>query len=192
MRKSKINRKTLETNIFLELNLDGKGKSDIDTGIGFLDHMLTLFAFHSQFDLTIKCNGDLNVDGHHTTEDIGIALGQAFMNALGSKIGIKRYSSLFIPMDEVLCRVALDISGRPYLVYDIDFQWFRIGSMDVQNFKEFFIAFVNNAKITLHASVLYGQNDHHKIEAMFKALGRSLKEATAIVSNNVSSSKGVL
>ena len=192
MRKCKIERSTLETNISLELNIDGSGKSQINTGIGFLDHMLTLFAFHSEFDLKIQCEGDLHVDGHHTSEDIGIVLGQAFSTAIGDKKGIKRYASIFVPMDESLCRTALDISGRPYLVFEVDFMRETIGTMDVQNFKEFFRAFVNNSKITLHTSVLYGENDHHKIESVFKSVGRALKEAVLVTSNKVSSSKGVL
>lgn len=192
MRKCKLERKTLETNISLELNIDGSGKSQINTGIGFLDHMLTLLAFHSDFDLKIQCEGDLHVDGHHTAEDIGIVLGQAFSNIIGDKKGIKRYASIFVPMDEALCRTALDISGRPYLVFEVDFMRETIGTMDVQNFKEFFRAFVNNSKITLHTSVLYGENDHHKIESVFKSVGRVLKEAVLVTSNKVSSSKGVL
>lgn len=192
MRKGNIERKTLETNISIELNIDGNGKSQIDTGIGFLDHMLTLLAFHSDFDLKIQCEGDLHVDGHHTAEDIGIALGQVLSNSLGDKKGIKRYSSMYVPMDEALCRTAIDISGRPYLIFEVDFTRETIGTMDVQNFKEFFRAFVNNSKITLHTAVLYGENDHHKIESVFKSVGRALKEAVLVTSNKVVSSKGVL
>lgn len=192
MRTAKIERKTLETNILLELNLDGEGKSSINTGIGFLDHMLTLLSFHGKFDLNINCSGDLYVDDHHTVEDIGIALGSAFNKAIGDKKGIKRYSSLYIPMDETLCLAALDISNRPYLIYNINFEREKIGSIDTQNFKEFFKSFVNEAKITLHINVLYGENDHHKIESVFKAFGRVLNEAAMVYSDNVSSSKGVL
>lgn len=192
MRISKIERKTLETEILVEMNLDGSGKNEINTGIGFLDHMLTLVAFHGNFDLKIKCSGDLYVDDHHTVEDIGIALGSAFNKALGDKKGIKRYSSLYIPMDEALCRTVLDISNRPYLVFDINFEREKLGTMDTQNFKEFFRAFINEARLTLHINVLYGENDHHKIEAVFKSFARALKEAVQITSNNISSSKGVL
>lgn len=192
MRIAKVVRETLETSVSVEINLDGSGKSNIDTGIGFLNHMFTLMAFHGSFDLKIKCIGDLEVDDHHTIEDIGITLGQAFYKALGDKKGIKRYSSLYIPMDESLCRVALDISNRPYLVFDLDFDRERLGDMDTQNFKEFFKAFINEARITFHIKVLYGENDHHKIESVFKGLSRALKEGIQIFSDNISSSKGVL
>lgn len=192
MRKSEVIRKTLETDVFIELNIDGNGKSQIDTGIGFLDHMLTLFAFHGRFDLNVKCKGDIDVDTHHTAEDIGIALGESFNKALGDKKGIKRYADILLPMDESLCRTALDISGRSFLVYDIDFKREMLGTMDVQNFKEFFIAFINNSKMTLHIKLLYGENDHHKIESVFKSFGRVLNEATMIVSDEISSTKGVL
>jgi len=192
MRKAKVERKTLETEVLLEIDLDGSGKSDIDTSIGFLDHMLTLMAFHGNFDLKLKCSGDIYVDDHHAVEDIGITLGEAFSKALGDKKGIKRYSSLYIPMDESLCRIALDISNRPYLVFDVDFEREKLGSIDTQNFKEFFRAFVNEAKVTLHIDVLYGENDHHKIEAVFKAFSRALNEGVQILSDKVSSSKGVL
>lgn len=192
MRKAKVERKTLETNISVEINLDGDGICDIDTGIGFFDHMLTLIAFHGKFDLDVKCSGDLYVDDHHTVEDVGIAMGEAFKKAIGDKRGIKRYSSLFIPMDESLCRVALDISNRPCLVFDVEFERDRLGNIDTQNFKEFFKAFVNRAGVTLHIKVLYGENDHHKIESVFKAFSRALKESISIISKNISSSKGVL
>jgi imidazoleglycerol-phosphate dehydratase len=192
MRKAEINRETLETKVNVSLTLDGTGKSNINTGVGFLDHMLTLLAFHSRFDLTITCDGDLYVDDHHSVEDIGLAIGAAFNEALGDKKGIKRYASLFIPMDESLCRVALDISNRPTLVYNVDFQREKIGTIDTQNFKEFLKSFANEARLTLHLEVLYGENDHHKIEAVFKALARALKEAVAITSNELPSSKGVL
>ncbi|MGD9677539.1 MAG: imidazoleglycerol-phosphate dehydratase HisB [Vulcanibacillus sp.] len=192
MRKAKIERKTAETDISVELNLDGTGKSEISTSIGFLDHMLTLFAFHGSFDLKIKCTGDISVDDHHTVEDIGIALGQAFNSALGDKKGIKRYSSRYIPMDESLCNVVLDISNRPYLVFNVDFERGKLGDISTQSFKEFFRAFVNEARVTLHINLMYGENDHHKIEAIFKAFSRVLKEGVDIISDNVSSSKGVL
>jgi imidazoleglycerol-phosphate dehydratase len=192
MRKAEINRETLETKVSVSLNIDGTGKSNINTGVGFLDHMLTLLSFHSQFDLSITCAGDLYVDDHHSVEDIGLALGAAFKEAIGDKKGIKRYASLFIPMDESLCRVALDISNRPTLVYNVDFQREKIGTIDTQNFKEFLKSFANEARLTLHLEVLYGENDHHKIEAVFKALARALQEAVTINSNELPSSKGVL
>ena len=192
MRIAKIERKTLETEALVEINLDGKGNSEINTGIGFLDHMLTLMAFHGSFDLKVNCSGDLYVDEHHTVEDIGITLGQAFSRALGDKKGIKRYSSVYIPMDEALCNTVLDISNRPYLVFNVNFEREKVGNMDTQNFKEFFRAFVNESKTTLHINLLYGENDHHKIEAVFKAFARTLKEGIQITSDKVSSSKGVL
>lgn len=192
MRKAKIERKTLETEVMVDLNLDGRGICEINTGIGFLDHMLTLLSFHGNLDLKVTSKGDLYVDEHHTIEDIALSLGQAFNKALGDKKGIKRYSSLYIPMDESLCRLALDISNRPYLVYDVDFDSEKIGDINIQNFKEFFKSFTNEAKLTLHIQVLYGENDHHKIEAVFKAFSRALKEAVIITSNTVTSSKGVL
>ncbi|MCQ1529629.1 imidazoleglycerol-phosphate dehydratase HisB [Lutispora saccharofermentans] len=192
MRKAKVERNTLETKVKVEIDLDGKGESQIRTGIGFLDHMLNLVAFHGSFDLNIECNGDLHVDGHHSAEDVGITLGQAFNKALGNKKGIKRYGSLYIPMDEALCRAALDISSRPYLVFDADFKSERLGEMSTQDFKEFFRAFANEAGVTLHLNVLYGENDHHKIEAAFKAFARALKEAVQVQSGTISSSKGVL
>ncbi|SHI96947.1 imidazoleglycerol-phosphate dehydratase HisB [Lutispora thermophila] len=192
MRKFKVERKTLETDVMVEINMDGSGNSCIDTGIGFLDHMLNLLAFHGSFDLNIKCNGDIKVDGHHTAEDIGIALGQAFNKALGDKRGINRYGNCYIPMDEALARAVLDISNRSYLVFNADFKSERIGDMNSQDFKEFFRAFANEARITLHLEVLYGENDHHKIEAAFKAFGRALREAIQITCDSVSSSKGVL
>lgn len=192
MRKAQIKRETLETKTQVDINLDGEGQSKIQTGIGFLDHMLTLLAFHSKMDLEILCEGDIEVDDHHTVEDIGLALGQAFYKALGDRKGIKRYASLYIPMDESLCRVVLDISNRSYLFYEISFTREKLGKMDTQNFKEFFKSFVNEARITLHMEVLYGENEHHKIEAAFKALGRALKEAIEITSDQIPSSKGVL
>jgi len=192
MRIAKIERKTLETEVLVEMNLDGNGNSEINTGIGFLDHMLTLMAFHGSFDLKVNCSGDLYVDEHHTVEDIGITLGQAFNKALGDKNGIKRYSSIYIPMDEALCNTVVDISNRPYLVFNVNFEREKVGNMDTQNFKEFFRAFVNESKTTLHINLLYGENDHHKIEAVFKAFARTLKEGIQITSDKVSSSKGVL
>lgn len=192
MRTAGIERKTEETDIYVKINLDGSGKSEIDTGIGFMDHMLALMAFHGSFDLNIKCIGDLKVDDHHTVEDTGIVLGQAFNAALGDRKGIQRYSSCFIPMDEALCMVALDISNRPYLVYNVDFAGMNLGNMSTQNFREFFRAFINETRITTHINVLYGDNDHHKVEAVFKGFSRALKEGVKIISDSVSSSKGVL
>ncbi|MBN2286850.1 MAG: imidazoleglycerol-phosphate dehydratase HisB [Tissierellales bacterium] len=192
MRTSKISRKTKETDILIQFNLDGNGIAKINTGIGFLDHMLTLFAFHGGFDLEVNCKGDLEVDSHHTAEDIGLALGTAVYQALGDKKGIKRYASLYLPMDEALCRMAIDISGRPFLVYKVDLTRPYLGQMDTQNFEEFFRAFISESRITLHTEILYGNNDHHKIEAVFKAFGRALKEASEVIGDQVSSTKGVL
>ncbi|SHJ16860.1 imidazoleglycerol-phosphate dehydratase [Dethiosulfatibacter aminovorans DSM 17477] len=192
MREASIERKTKETEIEIKINIDGSGKADIDTGIGFFDHMLDLFAFHGKFDLTVKCRGDLDVDTHHTVEDIGISLGKAFFEAMGDKKGIRRYSTVFLPMDEALARVALDISGRAYLVYDDKLSKDYLGRMDTQNFREFLRAFSNEARITLHAEVLYGDNDHHKIEAVFKGIGRALAEASQVIDDRITSSKGVL
>ncbi|MCK9217075.1 MAG: imidazoleglycerol-phosphate dehydratase HisB [Firmicutes bacterium] len=191
MRKSLIERETKETKISMELDLDGSGKADIDTGIGFLDHMLTLLAFHGGFDLKIICKGDLNVDSHHTAEDLGITLGEAFRNALEDKVGIERYGFMILPMDEALARIAVDFSGRPCLVYDIEFNNNSMGNMTTEDFKEFFKGFVNNSLCTLHIGLLYGENDHHKIEAVFKGFGRALKEAVKITSDNIPSTKGV-
>lgn len=192
MRNSTVRRKTKETDIFVELNLDGSGQTNIDTGIGFLNHMLTLFGFHGGFDLIVKCSGDLDVDSHHTAEDIGIALGEAFKIALGDKKGIERYGFMFLPMDEALARVAADFSGRPYLVYNVQFGRSMLGQMATEDFKEFFKGFVNNSLTTLHVEVIYGENDHHKIEAVFKGLGRALKAASRITSDNLQSTKGAL
>lgn len=192
MRQSNIKRITNETNIEVELNLDGSGKTEIDTGIGFLNHMLTLFGFHGGFDLKIKCVGDLDVDSHHTAEDIGITLGQAFKEAIGDKKGIERYGTMLLPMDEALSRVVVDISGRPYLVYLLDFNREMIKDMATEDFKEFFKGFVNNSLTTLHIELLYGENDHHKIEAAFKGFGRALKSASRITSSTLQSTKGDL
>lgn len=192
MRRSFVERNTLETKVKVKINLDGSGKADIDTGLGFLDHMLTLLSFHSKFDLIVKCSGDLQVDDHHTIEDLGICLGQAFKDAIGEKVGIRRYSTVYIPMDESLAYTSLDISNRPYLVFNVNFQSERIGNMSTQMFKEFFRAFVNESRTTLHINLLYGENDHHKIEAVFKSFARALKEGCEVISSDISSSKGVL
>lgn len=192
MRRGFVERNTLETKVKVKINLDGSGKAEIDTGIEFLDHMLTLFTFHSSFDLIVKCRGDLQVDDHHSVEDLGICLGQSFKDALGEKIGIRRYSTVYIPMDESLAYTSLDISNRPYLVFNVNFKSERIGNMSTQMFKEFFRAFVNESRITLHINLLYGENDHHKIEAVFKSFARALREGSEVVSGDISSSKGVL
>ena len=173
MRKGIVIRNTLETKIKVEINLDGSGEAKIDTGVGFLDHMLTLMAFHGKFDLTILAKGDLCVDDHHTIEDIGICLGEAFKEAIGDRRGIRRYSTVYIPMDESLAYTSIDISNRPYLVFNVNFSYEKIGSMSTQMFKEFFRAFVNESRITLHINLLYGENDHHKIEAVFKSFTRA-------------------
>lgn len=192
MRTAQCHRKTLETDIQVSVNIDGTGLSEISTGIGFMDHMLTLLAFHSKMDLTIQCVGDLTVDGHHTIEDVGLLLGSALKEALGDRIGIERYGSCFLPMDETLSRVVLDISNRPLLVYNVGFERFDLGSLDVQNIKEFFKSISQTLGMTLHLEVLYGENDHHKAEALFKGFGRAFKEAVKITGTGISSSKGVL
>ena len=195
MRSARINRQTKETNIELTIELDGRGKTMIETGIGFFDHMLNLFASHGRFDLVLNCKGDLEVDGHHTVEDIGIDLGQAVREALGDKVGITRYASFYLPMDESLAFVALDISGRSYLVYDGGEMAPMIGSYDSELTEEFLRAFAFNAGITLHAKVLYGSNSHHKVEAIFKALGHALHDAVKInpeAADELPSTKGML
>ena len=176
-RTAEITRKTRETDIKIKLDLDKSGEVSIDTGIGFLDHMLTALAVHGGFSLSVKCVGDLNVDGHHTTEDIGIVLGMAFREALGDKSGIMRYGSAFIPMDESLAFCSLDISARPFLVFNAQFTNERVGEFDTCLTEEFMRSFAFNAGITLHLRVEYGSNDHHKIEALFKALAYALKAA---------------
>ena len=191
-REALIERNTKETQIRLQLNIDGTGSSDIDTGIGFFDHMLTLFAFHSNFDLVVKADGDLEVCDHHTIEDCGILLGKLFLEALGDKKGIARYGSMNLPMDEVLCNVTLDISGRPYLVFNCELIRENIGTMSCEMVEEFFRAFCVAAGVTLHINVYYGKNDHHKVEAIFKAFGRALKQAVKIESDRIPSSKGVI
>ena len=195
MRVAEIKRKTAETDIYVKLNLDGTGECDIDSGIGFFDHMLILFAKHSRFDLTVKCNGDIWVDGHHTTEDIGIALGQAFKEAIGDKRGIHRYGSTILPMDEALILSAVDISGRAYLQYYMNILAPMVGDFDTELLREFFVAFAFNSAITLHIKQLDGVNSHHLIEGAFKSVARTLKKAVAIdetMKNEIPSSKGVL
>lgn len=192
MRSSSLERNTKETKIKMSLNLDGDGNSNIDTGIGFFDHMLDLFTFHSGYDLSVVCNGDLDVCDHHTVEDCGILLGTVFKQALGDKKGIARYGSFNLPMDETLCNVTLDISGRPYLVFNAEFKRDSIGLYSTEMTEEFFRAFAVAAGVTLHINIMYGSNDHHKIEAIFKAFGRALKMATKIESDKLPSTKGVL
>ena len=181
MRIGKIERETKETKIFVEINLDGAGQTEISTGIGFFNHMLNLFAVHGNFDLKIICDGDLDVDGHHSVEDIGICLGLAIKNALGDKRGINRYGTFYLPMDESLAFVSLDISGRSFLVFDENFAP-MIGNFDTELVEEFLRALAFNAGITLHAKILYGKNSHHKVEAIFKALGHALN--IAVEKNN--------
>jgi imidazoleglycerol-phosphate dehydratase len=192
MRQSTIIRKTKETSVELSINLDGNKKIKIETGIGFFDHMLELFAFHSGFDLTIKASGDLIVDDHHTIEDVGLALGEAFYKALGQRIGIERYGLSYVPMDDSLSRVVVDISNRPALVFRAEFTNQFVGNLSTENILEFFKSFVNEARINLHIENLYGKNTHHQIESIFKAFGRSIKDAVRLTSNAVQSTKGVL
>ena len=195
MRSAEINRKTAETEISLKLELDGSGKSEISSGVGFLDHMLTLFAKHGNFDLELSCKGDTWVDDHHSTEDIGIALGQAFAEALGDKKGIFRYGDTTLPMDEALILTAVDISGRPFLGWDLPLPCMKVGSFDTELVQEFWLAFVRNAGITMHVRELAGINTHHIIEGCFKSAARSLRKAAAIdlsSPDSVPSTKGVL
>ena len=195
MRTSVIERKTAETEIFLSLNLDGAGKSEIDTGCGFLNHMLTLFAKHGKFDLNVTCKGDIEVDYHHTTEDIGICLGNAFAEALGDMRGITRYGSMILPMDEALILSAVDISGRGKLVCDLRIPTEKVGDFDTELVLEFFEAFVRRANLTLHIRELAGENSHHIIEGVFKSVARSLRAAVKIdpeTANEIPSTKGVL
>ena len=192
MRTATIERKTRETDIKLTVDLDGSGKTQIDTGIGFFDHMLTAFAVHSGIDLTVKCDGDLYVDAHHSVEDIGICLGKAFAQALGDKAGIARYGSAYVPLDEALAFCSLDISGRAFLVFNAQFSDDRIGQFDTCLTEEFFRAFAFNSAITLHIREEYGKNDHHICEAIFKAVAHALKQALAQNGGQVLSTKGVL
>lgn len=195
MRKAELERRTAETDIRLSLDLDGEGKSEIDTGCGFLDHMLTLFARHGRFDLKVSCKGDTYVDDHHTVEDIGICLGDAFARALGDKRGIVRYGSCTLPMDEALILTAVDISGRGMLCYGLDIPTEKVGTFDTELTKEFWIAFARQADMTIHIRQLAGENSHHIIEGAFKSLARSLRTAVAIDSRfarEIPSTKGVL
>lgn len=195
MRIAEISRKTNETDITLKLNIDGRGENKINTGCGFLDHMLTLFSRHARFDLEVKCVGDLEVDYHHTTEDIAIVLGDALKEALGDMKGIARYGSTILPMDESLIMTAADISGRSYLAYSLDIPAFKVGDFDTELVEEFFQGFVRHANLTLHINQLAGTNSHHIIEGAFKSFARTLKEAVKIddeYKNEIPSTKGVL
>ena len=191
-RSAEITRKTRETDINVNLELDGSGKYDIDTGIGFFDHMLTALTVHSGMDMTVKVKGDLYVDGHHSVEDTGIVIGMAFKQAIGDMKGIARYGTSFIPMDESLGFCCLDISNRPFLVFDADFTDMSIGQYDSCLTEEFFRAFAMNSGITLHLRCEYGKNDHHKTEALFKAAAHALKQAKELKSGEILSTKGVL
>ena len=195
MRQAEIARKTGETDIRLKLDLDGQGKADIDTGVGFLDHMLELFARHGRFDLSVTCRGDTRVDDHHSTEDIGIALGQAFDAALGDKKGIRRYGQRLLPMDESLILCAVDLSGRCFLGYEMEIPAEKVGTFDTELGEEFFQAFVRNARCTLHLRQLAGRNSHHLLEGAFKSAARALREAVEIdpaLKDEIPSTKGML
>jgi imidazoleglycerol-phosphate dehydratase len=195
MRQAKVTRKTKETDVEVAVNLDGAGAAQVATGIGFLDHMLDLLARHSRIDIAVKAKGDLHIDHHHTTEDVGIALGQAVKQALGDMKGITRYADVHVPMDEALPRVALDISGRPFLVFKAEFVRDKVGAFDTELVQEWFQAFAMNSGITLHVETLYGTNDHHIAESCFKALARALRAAVAIdprARDEVPSTKGSL
>ena len=195
MRKAKVARKTTETDIEVAVNLDGTGAYDVETGIGFLDHMLEIFSRHSLIDLKVRAKGDLHIDFHHTTEDTGIAIGEAVHQALSDRRGIRRYASAMIPMDETLSRVAIDVSDRPYLIWKVDFSKPKLGEMDTELFKEWFQAFAQNARVTLHVENIYGENNHHIVESCFKALARALRDATETdprAADSIPSTKGTL
>lgn len=195
MRDKKICRQTTETSISLSLVLEGTGKNEVHTGVGFLDHMLALFARHGRFDLMLSCQGDLDVDDHHTVEDVGIALGQAFESALGVKRGIMRYGSMLLPMDEALCMVAVDLSGRGTLGFDATLPAQKVGTFDTELVKEFFLAFAREAKVTLHIRGFAGENTHHIAEAMFKAVGHAMRQAVRVdpdFPDEIPSTKGTL
>ncbi len=194
MRNKAISRTTAETSIDLEFNIDGSGETNIQTGVGFFDHMLTLMTKHGSFDLDVRCDGDLDVDQHHTVEDVGIVLGQAFNASIGTKEGINRYATVSIPMDEALANVTLDISGRSFLVYHVEGLKDKVGNFDTELVEEFFQAFTNHAQVTLHINLLYGKNTHHMIEAIFKAFGRALNIASTINPDvkGIPSTKGLL
>lgn len=196
MRTATVERKTKETEVFVSIDLDGTGEYDVDTGIGFLDHMLESFCKHSLIDLKVRAEGDLHIDMHHTNEDVGIVIGQALAKALGDMAGIRRFGAAIIPMDEACTRCAIDISGRPYLIWRVAFSKAKLGDMDTELFKEWFQAFAQNAGVTLHVENLYGENSHHIIESSYKALARALRQAIELDpgagSDIVPSTKGVL
>lgn len=191
-RTATIHRQTGETDITITIDINGSGKWEGTSGIGFFDHMMHLLAAHSGMDISLTCTGDLEVDNHHTVEDIGITLGEAFRKALGDKKGIHRYGCFFCPMDETLSRIVLDISGRPYLVFDVTIPVERIGTFETEMTREFFLAFANHAEMNLHMATLYGCNAHHIVESLFKGIGHALKEAVTIEGHQVLSTKGVL
>ena len=195
MRKASLDRKTTETQIAVSINLDGTGSYDVKSGVGFLDHMLELLSRHSLIDIKLRAKGDTHIDFHHSTEDIGIALGQAFAKALGNRKGIRRYADCFLPMDEALTRAAIDVSGRPYLIWKVEFSRPKIGEFDTELVREWFQAFAMNAGVTLHVETLYGDNCHHIAESCFKALARVLRAATEIdprQKDRIPSTKGSL
>lgn len=192
MRQAEIHRKTGETDIAISLVIDGEGRFEGTTGIGFFDHMMNLLACHSGMDIFLSCRGDLEVDNHHTIEDLGIALGSVFLKALGDKKGIRRYGAFFCPMDETLSRIVLDLSGRPYFVYDVKIPVERIGTFETEMTREFFLAFAMHGMMNLHMACLYGENGHHIVESLFKGLGHALKEAVTVEGGRVLSTKGVL
>lgn len=192
MRQAEIHRKTGETDIAISLVIDGEGRFEGTTGIGFFDHMMNLLACHSGMDISLTCRGDLEVDNHHTIEDLGIALGTVLLKALGDKKGIRRYGAFFCPMDETLSRIVLDLSGRPYFVYDVKIPVERIGTFETEMTREFFLAFAMHGMMNLHMACLYGENGHHMVESLFKGLGHALKEAVTVEGGRVLSTKGVL
>lgn len=192
MRQAEIHRKTGETDIAISLVIDGEGRFEGTTGIGFFDHMMNLLACHSSMDISLSCRGDLEVDNHHTIEDLGIALSTVFLKALGDKKGIRRYGAFFCPMDETLSRIVLDLSGRPYFVYDVKIPVERIGTFETEMTREFFLAFAMHGMMNLHMACLYGENGHHIVESLFKGLGHALKEAVTVEGGRVLSTKGVL
>ena len=192
MRQAEIHRKTGETDIAISLVIDGEGRFEGTTGIGFFDHMMNLLACHSVMDISLSCQGDLEVDNHHTIEDLGIALGSVFLKALGDKKGIRRYGAFFCPMDETLSRIVLDLSGRPYFVYDVKIPVERIGTFETEMTREFFLAFAMHGMMNLHMACLYGENGHHMVESLFKGLGHALKDAVTVEGGRVLSTKGVL
>ena len=192
MRQAEIHRKTGETDIAISLVIDGEGRFEGTTGIGFFDHMMNLLACHSGMDISLSCRGDLEVDNHHTIEDLGIALGTVFLKALGDKKGIRRYGAFFCPMDETLSRIVLDLSGRPYFVYDVKIPVERIGTFETEMTRGFFLAFAMRGMMNLHMACLYGENGHHIVESLFKGLGHALKEAVTVEGGRVLSTKGVL